>query len=88
MHLGTDAGLHLPAAQVQLAKLTGMFAEAARAAYKAGTVRCMDSLPLWRARALLEERAGAPGKARALLEQVLPLPLQLLCCRVSAATAA
>ena len=32
-------------------------------------MRCMASLPLWRARALLEERAGAFGKARALLEQ-------------------
>ena len=32
-------------------------------------MRCMASLPLWRARALLEERAGAFGRARALLEQ-------------------
>ena len=47
----------------------GCAAEAARSAYKAGTVRCMSSLALWRARALLEEKAGAFGKARALLEQ-------------------
>ncbi|KAK9803220.1 hypothetical protein WJX73_005268 [Symbiochloris irregularis] len=44
-------------------------AEAARAAYRAGCVRCMGSVALWRARARLEEQAGALGRARALLEQ-------------------
>ena len=46
-----------------------MCTEGARAAYKAGCVRCMASVPLWRARARLEENAGALGRARALLEQ-------------------
>ena len=40
----------------------------------------MDSLPLWRARAYLEERAGAPGKARALLEQVCTALLSSVLC--------
>ena len=63
MHLYTS----LPHVHMSLTQL--FCAEAARAAYKTGTVRCMTSLPLWRARALLEEKTGAFGKARALLEQ-------------------
>ena len=43
--------------------------EAARQAYQAGRSRCMHSIPLWRAAATLEWRAGAGGRARALLEQ-------------------
>ena len=46
-------------------------ADAARGAYQAGLKRCMGSVPLWRSVARLEEAAGAVGKARALLEQVI-----------------
>lgn len=45
-------------------------AEAARAAYLDGLKRCMDSVPLWRSIARLEEAGGSVAKARALLEQV------------------
>lgn len=38
-------------------------------AYASGLRRCLASIPLWRAAARLEEKAGAVGKARALLEQ-------------------
>lgn len=44
--------------------------EAARRAYLDGLKRCMDSVPLWRSIAQLEEAAGSVAKARALLEQV------------------
>ena len=58
-----------PAPAVQLSKQGCAGADAARAAYKAGCARCMGNVALWRARARLEEHAGALGKARALLEQ-------------------
>jgi len=38
-------------------------------AYQDGIRRCMGSIPLWRSSARLEEKAGAVGKARAILEQ-------------------
>lgn len=38
-------------------------------AYQNGIRRCMASVPLWRSSAYLEEKAGAIGKARAILEQ-------------------
>ena len=38
-------------------------------AYNNGIRRCMGSVPLWRSAARLEEKAGAVGKARAVLEQ-------------------
>lgn len=38
-------------------------------AYQNGIRRCMASVPLWRSSAYLEEKAGAIGKARAVLEQ-------------------
>jgi pre-mRNA-processing factor 6 len=44
--------------------------EGARAAYRAGIVRCMTSIPLWLSSARLEEATGNVAKARALLEQV------------------
>ena len=47
--------------------------EAARRAYLDGLKRCMDSVPLWRSIARLEETAGSVAKARALLEQVTTL---------------
>ena len=43
--------------------------EAARAAYAMGTRQCPDCIPMWTSAAALEERNGAVGKARALLEQ-------------------
>lgn len=48
--------------------------EAARKTYLDGLKRCMDSVPLWRSVARLEEAAGSVAKARALLEQVKTLP--------------
>lgn len=41
----------------------------ARAAFTEGIKRCPHSIPLWTSAASLEERSGAVGKARALLEQ-------------------
>ena len=38
-------------------------------AYTNGVRRCSASVPLWRSSAYLEEKAGAIGKARAVLEQ-------------------
>ena len=38
-------------------------------AYQDGIRRCMGSIALWRSSARLGERAGAVGKARAMLEQ-------------------
>lgn len=38
-------------------------------AYQNGIRRCMNSIPLWRSSAKLEEKAGAVGRARAILEQ-------------------
>ncbi len=38
-------------------------------AYQDGIRRCMGSIPLWRSSARIEEKAGAVGKARAILEQ-------------------
>ena len=38
-------------------------------AYSNGLRRCIGSVPLWRSSAYLEEKAGAVGKARAVLEQ-------------------
>lgn len=45
--------------------------EAARTAYQNGLKRCMTSAPLWRSLSRLEERSGAVGKARNVLEQVM-----------------
>ena len=49
-------------------------ADAARQAYQSGLKRCMGSAPLWRSLSRLEERAGAIGKARNVLEQARSTP--------------
>ncbi|GAX76424.1 hypothetical protein CEUSTIGMA_g3869.t1 [Chlamydomonas eustigma] len=43
--------------------------DAARAVYRSGLLRCMNSIPMWLSAAQLEEESGNVPKARALLEQ-------------------